>query len=109
MRDDKDSPIHSRLVDDPSAEHAIDAFVIGLAERIDALQDCEAHNALADLAALVHDLARDAERTGFDALVGCAHAISDACHANAAEEARKALVELTELARRVRLGHRGAA
>jgi hypothetical protein len=109
MRDDKDTPIYSRLIDDPAAEHAIDAFVIGLAEQVDALQDCEARNALADLLALVDRLARDAECTGFDALVRAAHGIREACRADAAEEARKALVELTELARRIRLGHRGAA
>ncbi|MDH3520562.1 MAG: hypothetical protein OEM49_08915 [Myxococcales bacterium] len=108
MRDAKDAPIFSHLCDDPAAGEAIDAFVVGLAERVDELQDCEARNALNDLSERVRALAEQAANTGFETLALAARSIEIACSTGAKEEAYKALVELTEIARRIRLGHRGA-
>jgi hypothetical protein len=109
MGQSSDQPILSSLADDPAEGEAIDAFVVGLAERVDALQDCEARGALAPLSESVVALAEDADKVGFDLLARVARCIGDACGANAADAARKGLVELTEIARRIRLGHRGAA
>jgi len=109
MGDSSDDPILSRLADDPAEGEAIDAFVVGLAERVDTLQDCEARGALAPLSESVAALAADADKVGFDSLARVALSIRDACRAHAGDAARKGLVELTETARRIRLGHRGAA
>lgn len=109
MPDAKDRPILSRLAGDPSADEAIDAFVINLAECVDGLQDCEARGELNALGESAESLAVDATAAGFDTLFATARAIQQACDRGAAEEARKELEALTELARRIRLGHRGAA
>jgi hypothetical protein len=104
----KNSPIFSTLADDPKAGDGIDAFVVGLAERVDELQDCEArsdHDGLAAQAAL---LAQDAERVGYDLLAATAQAVQRAALEEFAEGAHKAVVELTEISQRVRLGHRGS-
>jgi hypothetical protein len=78
-------PIYSSLADDPAQQDLIDAFVVALAERVDELQDCEA-------------------RCEFERLRTRAEALG-----RHSREARKALIELTEVSQRVRLGHRGAA
>jgi len=109
MPDAKDAPILSRLADDPSVGDAIDAFVINLAECVDALQDCEMRGALSELSESAGALGAEAAEVGFDTLAGAAHSIREACGRDAAADARKAVEELTEMARRIRLGHRGAA
>jgi len=109
MPDAKDAPILSRLADDPSVGDAIDAFVVNLAERVDALQDCEMRGALSELSENAGALDADAAEVGFDTLSGAARSIREACGRDAAADARKAVEELTEMARRIRLGHRGAA
>jgi hypothetical protein len=109
MTDVKDAPILSRLADDPSAGESIDVFVVNLAERVDALQDCELRGALNELSDGAEALAAEALAVGFDTLAEAAHTIRETCGRNAAADARKALEELTEMARRIRLGHRGAA
>jgi hypothetical protein len=84
--DGKSQPIYSTLAEDPAAGEAIDAFVVELAERVDELQDLEMRKELAQLSSRVES----------------------ACLERSSGDARRALVELTELARRIRLGHRGA-
>jgi hypothetical protein len=106
--DDRPRPIHSTLGEDPSQTAAIEAFVIALAERIDELQDCEAQGTLARLAERAEALAADALRTGYKPLAEWADAVGRASTERNAQDARKALLELTEVAYRVRLGHRGA-
>lgn len=108
MRDAKDSPIVSRLADRPGLGEAIDAFVVDLAERVDALQDCEARGAMSELSEGAAALGADAAEMGFDTLSGAARSIQEACGRGAADGARKVLEELTDMARRIRLGHRGA-
>lgn len=109
MSDVVDAPILSRLADDPSAGESIDVFVVNLAERVDALQDCELRGALDELSDGAETLAAEALEVGFDTLSEAARAIRETCERYAAADARKALEELTEMARRIRLGHRGAA
>ena len=108
MPNAKDAPIHSRLADDPSVGDAIDAFVVQLAERVDALQDCELRGNLGQLSEGAGVLIADAAKLGFETLSEVARSLQEACGRNTAADARKALEELTEVARRIRLGHRGA-
>jgi hypothetical protein len=108
MPNAKDAPILSRLADDPSVGDAIDAFVVRLAERVDALQDCELRGALGQLSEGAGALVAEAAELGFETLSQLARCIQEACGRDAAADARKALEELTEMARRIRLGHRGA-
>lgn len=106
---DPSQPIHSSRADDPTALEAIDRFVLALAERIDELQDREARGDLAGVAARVRALGEEAARTGYEGFAASAAAVEAASAEGATDEARKQLVELTELSRRVRLGHRSAA
>jgi hypothetical protein len=101
-------PLFSSLADDAGLAEAVDAFVVGLAERIDLLLATEAAGNLGALAALGRALASDARRLGYESLADVAGAVGGACDARDPREARKQLVELTELCQRVRLGHRGA-
>ncbi len=102
-------PIYSSRSDDPSGGDAVDRFVIRLAERIDALQDAEADGDLAQLTALANELRVEADAAGFEALVSFAKTLESACLGDDAEAARELLLDLTEIAQRIRLGHRGAA
>jgi hypothetical protein len=109
MDPDRPRPILSTLASDTALAPAIDAFVIGLAERVDELQDCEAQGAFARLAERAAKLAVDAAQVGYAPLCACLEDVRRACAERSGENARKAVLELTDLAYRVRLGHRGAA
>jgi hypothetical protein len=106
--DDRPRPILSSLANDASLAPAIDAFVIALAERVDELPDCEAQGALPRLAERAARLAQDAEKVGYEPLCAWAETVRRACAERNPQDARKALLELTEVAYRVRLGHRGS-
>jgi hypothetical protein len=108
MAGDRPRPIYSALCEDPAQQAAIDAFVVALAGRVDDLQDCEARCELARLAELAESLLTDSARVGYDVLSRCAAAVCASAREGKPEDARKALIELTEVAHRVRLGHRGA-
>ena len=101
-------PIHSSRADDPAFLDTINAFVIGLAERIDHLQDADRHGDLKQLANLVGGLSADSAAAGFEPLVRAARAVEATCSEEDAEAAHGALVELTGIAQRIRLGHPGA-
>jgi hypothetical protein len=90
-------------------EPEIDAFIYGLGELVDACQDAEAAGRPEELGALATRLAERAAQLGFAPLETAAASICDACRSRGAEAARKAVQELTELAQRVRRGHRSAA
>jgi hypothetical protein len=109
MDDAKDAPIYSTRADDPAVGEIIDAFVIDLARRVDDLQDCEARGDFAILAEEIESVRAEAAQAGFDSLAEVARQIHLACNPAAPEDARKGLIEFTEVARRIRLGHRGAA
>lgn len=106
--EDRPRPIYSALAEDPAFQDAIDAFVVELAGRVDDLQDCEARADFESLAELARVLRRESEKVGYESLAACAAAVQAAAGERKGEDARKALVELTEVAQRVRLGHRGA-
>jgi hypothetical protein len=103
------TPIYSSRSDDPHLGEVVDRFVIGLAEQIDLLQDAEANGDLAQLAALTGGLIVEAEAAGFETLAHTARALQAACSGDEPKAARKQLLGLTEMAQRIRLGHKGAA
>ena len=101
-------PIYSKVADDPSLGDAVDAFVVELAERVDALQDLDSRADYEALQAQVSELSLDATKVGYDSLAGVATAVVACAAERDRANCHKALVELTEIARRIRLGHRGA-
>jgi hypothetical protein len=105
---DAGGPIHSRFEDDPSYADAIEAFVVALAERVDALQDNEASADWPRLIAGLSELANAAERVGYPQLAECAVEVARAARDRHTELAYKTLVVLTDIAQRVRRAHRGA-
>lgn len=105
---DRPQPIYSSLSEDPAQQDAIDAFVVVLAERVDELQDCEARSDYPRLVDRAEELLLEGTKVGYDGLARCAAAARSAAQDRNADATRKALVELTEVAQRIRLGHRGA-
>jgi len=101
-------PIHSCLEDDPSHAEAIEAFVVALAERVDALQDNEASGDWPRLVTNLAELASGAEQVGYPMLVQCAEEAVRAARERHRELAHKALIVLTDVAQRIRRAHRGA-
>jgi len=108
MAGDRPRPIYSALCEDPSQQEAIDAFVVALAGRVDDLQDCEARCELPRLARLAEELLVESSRVGFETLSRCAASVCASAREGKPDDARKGLIELTEVSHRVRLGHRGA-
>lgn len=104
---DPAKPIVSTRADDPSLYQAIDAFVLALAECVDHLQDAESAGNLARLQELARTLAAQSEPLGYAPLAELAEALAAAA-AEKPEEVHARLVELTDVAQRVRRGHRGA-
>ena len=101
-------PIFSSLHEDPACAEIIDDFVVGVSERVDHLQDADSKGDLRELGSLAAQLALDARTAGFDSLAVLAAAIDRACADRAAKPAHDGVVAVTEVARRIRLGHRGA-
>ena len=102
-------PIRSTQEDVPDLVQAIDRFVIGLAERIDAIQDAELQASHAELGRLAGALAGDADRLGYPGLALVARNAVSASTDGKRDAVQDAVIELTEIAQRVRQGHRGAA
>ncbi|MBY0398914.1 hypothetical protein K2X89_01370 [Myxococcota bacterium] len=102
-------PIRSTQEDVPDLVQAIDRFVIGLAERIDAIQDAELQAGFAELGRLAGSLAADADRLGYPGLALVARNAVSASTDGKRDAVQDAVFELTEITQRVRQGHRGAA
>jgi hypothetical protein len=102
-------PLFSSFADDPALGAAIHEFVLGLAERIDALQDAYSRRDFKELARLAGTLASDGVAAGYEPVSTCASRIEETSLAQQLEPTYRALLELTDLVRCVRLGHRGAA
>ena len=94
---------------DPDVELQIDAFVVGLGETVDALQDAEAAGNLAALHALAAPLCERARTLGYESLADVAREIVEAAADPSPDAARKAVEGFTELSKRIRRGHRSAA
>jgi len=106
---DRKSAIRSFLEDDPELADDIGAFVVSLAEQVDGLQDAEAAAEWEPLRDVSLNLAREADRCGFPGLSQIARGVARAAEDGKPEDVRAGLTELTEIAQRIRLGHRGAA
>lgn len=112
---DDGAPIVSAMAGEPEVRERLEAFVIALGERVDELQDLESGRNWKQLEADARRLSEEAWALGFEPLREAAAVVQGACvlaqeqnpsRSNAA--VREALLELTDVARRVRLGHRGA-
>lgn len=102
-------PIRSTQEDVVELADDIDRFVIRLAERIDAIQDAELARKIGEVAALAHTLSSEADRLGYPGMAVSAKGVAMAAEDDADDELQETIVELTELAQRIRQGHRGAA
>jgi hypothetical protein len=108
MGDLRPKRIYSTLDGEPELEQSIEDFVVTLAERVDRLQDAQLLGDLTSLHEQTGELRDAAQQLGYPALMESAARLADACHAGDSEGALEALVALTEVARSVRRGHRGA-
>ena len=79
------------------------------AERIDTLQDEEAEGNPDDVAGLAQELGAESSRLGFGPMAESAAQLVETCGTRDPEALHKAVVDVTEIAKRVRQGHRGAA
>jgi hypothetical protein len=102
-------PIRSTQEDEAALAQDIDRFVIGLGERIDSIQDAELAGKLAEVGALARGLAGEADRLGYPAMAVSALGVTSAAESSQPDALQETIVELTELAQRIRQGHRGAA
>ena len=102
-------PIRSTQEDVAELADELERFVIALAERIDAIQDAELAASWPDVASLSRILAKDADRLGSPGMAQSARSVAMSAEDNKTEALQDAIVELTELAQRIRRGHRGAA
>jgi len=103
------APIHSLHEESPELADAIDAFVLGLGEWVDGLQDGCAAGDLVAVAERAGRHAEKAETLGYPSLRDGARAVAQAAGEGEPETARKAIGDLIELIQRIRLGHRSAA
>ena len=102
-------PIRSTQEDVSELAEDIDRFVIGLAERIDTIQDAELASSCAEVADLARELSNDSERLGYPDMAQCAKGVAIAAEDAKLDTLQESVIDLTELAQRIRRGHRGAA
>jgi hypothetical protein len=102
-------PLYSTRANEPEAEDRIDAFVVGLGETVDALQDAEAAGDFRLLRERASRLAADALALGYAPMAAAAERIAEGCDARDPALTHKAVAGVTELAQRIRRGHRSAA
>ncbi len=101
-------PILSSRSNEPEVAKQIEDFVVGLAECVDDLQDAEFKGDLEELATTAHVLGTTANELGFDLLAASASDLERCCLSDSVEQVRETLIDLTEIAKRIRKGHRGA-
>ena len=109
MSDRLQPPIRSTRDHEPEIEPEIDAFVFGLGELVDSFQDAELGGALSTLEQLAARLSDRATALGYAPVADSAQRIGAACGERNPEGIHKAVQDLTEIAQRVRRGHRSAA
>ena len=112
---DDGAPILSAMAGDPEMRERLEAFVLALGEQVDELQDLESEGNWKALEAHARRLGEEASALGFAPLGEAAVATQQACllaqerrPSRSDAGVREALLALTDVARRVRLGHRGA-
>jgi hypothetical protein len=101
-------PILSSRADDPEVSEQIEDFLVTLAERVDDLQDAEYKGDLEVLAQQAGKLGTAANLLGFDLLAASASELKRCCESDGVEQVRETLIDLTEISKRVRMGHRGS-
>jgi hypothetical protein len=101
--------LRSSRENEPEVELQIDAFVVGLGETVDALQDAEAAGQLDALRVQAEALMTRTSELGYEMLAEAARQVRDACDDPNPETVHKAVEDFTELSKRVRRGHRSAA
>ncbi len=101
-----DVRIRSLHADDPELEERLERFTVGLGERIDVIQEDEAAGALERVAEQAQSLAAEAAELGFPVLERAAAQAAGVAASGDTAGTHKSLVQLTEVVRRVRLGHR---
>jgi hypothetical protein len=106
---ERKAPIRSTQEDIPELAEEIDRFVIGLAERIDSIQDAELVESFSQVALLSRQLSTDADRLGYPGMAQNAKSVAMAAEDGKTDSLQDLVIELTDLAQRVRRGHRGAA
>jgi len=104
-----EKPIYSIHEDDLELQEEVNAFVVGLAERVDLLQDLHSAGDLEQLAERCGGVGEEADRLGYPLLASASRAVMDACLEEKANACQDALLEITELTQRIRRAHRGAA
>jgi len=109
MNDRALPPIRSSREHEPDLEPEIDAFVLSLGELVDSFQDAEAAGGVAALRELAARLETRARELGYEPVAASAQRIAGACGERNPEAMRKSVQDLTEVATRVRRGHRSAA
>jgi hypothetical protein len=102
-------PIRSTQEDVIELAEDIDRFVIGLAEKIDSIQDAELAGKSAEVAELARVLSTDSDRLGYPGMAMSAKGVAMAAEDDQTNALQETIVELTEIAQRIRRGHRGAA
>jgi len=102
------NPILSSRSDASEIADEIEAFIVSLAERVDDLQDAEFKGDLHDLAGQARRLGTIANDLGFELLAATASDVERCCVTDSLDQVRETLIDLTEIAKRVRAGHRGA-
>lgn len=108
MGDAKPLRIYSTLDGEPELQEPIEQFMVALAERVDLLQDAQLLGDLVTLGKLCGELRDDAQRFGYPQLADLANALLEACREDRHEPTLGLLLELTEIGRAIRRGHRGA-
>lgn len=104
-----DKPITSSRADEPEVAEQIEGFVVSLAEKVDDLQDAEFKGDAQRLAVKARALGTRAMDLGFDLLAASASDLERCCRSANPDEIRDTLIDLTEIAKRIRMGHRGAS
>ena len=109
MDEDRRRPTYSTLSNSPDLEESIHEFVVSLAEQVEMLQDDEMNSDFEALEERALVLSTLADSMGYPEFARSALKVSEACSEELKSTIQKGLIELTELARSIRLGHRGAS
>ena len=109
MDEERRRPTYSTLSNSPDLEESIHEFVVSLAEQVDMLQDDETSSDFEALEERASVLSTLADSMGYPEFARAALKVSAACSEEFTDTVQKGLLELTDLARSIRLGHRGAS
>ena len=100
-------PIYSIATDDASLER-LGGFMLALGERIDWIQEAEHQDDLPEMAQRARALSKEAAGLGLPPLAEAAERVAERSADATRESLHEAIVELTEVARRVALGVGGS-